>query len=65
MTIKFNTLIEDINLEDLPFSTDLLSELNVQKIKVGASYIGSVNLSKVVGTTHPDYCEKTWGELKL
>jgi hypothetical protein len=64
VTIKLNTRIEDIDLQDLPFATDILNELDTQKIEVGTPSVGSVNLSKVVGTTHPDYFGKAWGELK-
>ena len=49
MTIKLNTRIEDIDLQDLPFATDILNELDTQKIEVGTPSVGSVNLSKVVG----------------
>ncbi|WHI45954.1 hypothetical protein ACJJIW_11660 [Microbulbifer sp. JMSA004] len=62
--MAWNTFIEEISLENIPFSNDVLLFLERGKINVGEPKRGSVDLSKVVGTTHPDYCGKTWGQLK-
>lgn len=62
--MSWNTFLEGIDLEKMPFSDDVLSYLDTHSIDVGEPQVGSVDLSKVVGTTHPDYCGKTWGQLK-
>ncbi|AQU82653.1 MULTISPECIES: hypothetical protein [unclassified Halomonas] len=62
--MSWNTLLEEMDLETVPFSDNTLSYLDKRNIDVGEPQVGSVDLSKVVGTTHPDYCDKTWGELK-
>lgn len=62
--MTWNTLIEEMNLEEIPFANDKLSYLDTHRIEVGESQVGTVDLSRVIGTTHPDYCGMTWGQLK-
>jgi len=62
--VSWNTFLEGVDLETVPFSDDVLSYLDARSIDVGDPQVGSVDLSKVVGTTHRDYCGKTWGQLK-
>ncbi|UTD55726.1 hypothetical protein [Halomonas sp. MS1] len=62
--MSWNTFLEEMDLETVPFSDNTLSYLDRRSIDVGEPQVGSVDLSKVVGTTHPDYCGKTWGQLK-
>ncbi len=58
------TLIEEMDVNDIPFFNDTLLYLDTQTIEVEKTRIGSVDLSRVVGTTHPDYHGKRWGQLK-
>lgn len=53
-----------MNLEETPFANDVLLYLDTQSIEVGESQMGSVDLSRVIGTTHQDYYGKTWWQLK-
>ncbi|MGO1500382.1 MAG: hypothetical protein ACTHWH_03745 [Marinobacter sp.] len=62
--MSWNTFLEEMDLEAVPFSDDALSYLDTRSIDVEEPHVGSVDLSRVVGTTHPDYCGKTWGQLK-
>ncbi|WP_444907040.1 hypothetical protein ACJJIR_01330 [Microbulbifer sp. SSSA008] len=62
--MTWNTLIEEMNLEEIPFANDELSYLDTQSIEVGECKVGAVDLTRVIGTTHPDYQGKTWGQLK-
>ena len=64
LEVSWNTLLEEMDLEAVPFSDDVLLYLDARSIHVGEPQVSSVDLSKVVGTTHPDYCGKTWGQLK-
>ena len=57
--MTWNTNIKEINLNEVPFSNDKLEFLNTSDIEIGEQYIGSVDLSLVVGTDHLDYAEKT------
>lgn len=52
--MSWNTLLEEMDLEALPFSDDVLLYLDARSIHVGEPQVSSVDLSKVVGTTHPD-----------
>ncbi len=56
--------IEDMPAAAAPFAEHRLSFFDGEEIAYGNTYIGAVDLSKVAGTTHPDYAGKTWGELK-
>ncbi|MFJ5454475.1 hypothetical protein HP572_21590 [Pectobacterium sp. PL64] len=63
MTLK--TCIEEMDLSTLSFANDILRYLDEQEISlIEPAKISSVDLSKVVGTTHINYRGKTWGELK-
>lgn len=62
--MTWKTLIEEMTLEEIPFANDILLYLDTQSIEVGESQMGSVDLSRVIGTTHQDYCGKTWWQLK-
>lgn len=63
--MTWKTRIEDINLDTLPFANDILLYLDDTQISVtGPARFASVDLSKVVGTTHIDYAGRSWGQLK-
>ncbi len=64
MDVKWNTLVEVMDESNTPFFNDVLAYLDTKNISTVGSTYGCVDLSKVVGTTHSNYCEKTWGELK-
>lgn len=57
-------MIEDMPAAAAPFAGDRLSHFDGEEIAYGNTYVGAVDLSRVAGTTHPDYAGKTWGELK-
>lgn len=57
--------LEKIPYENVPYSEDSLALLNRDDIqKTGGDYAGSVDLTKVVGTTHRSYGGRAWGVLK-
>lgn len=58
------TLIEDIDVSTVPFSSSRLVYLDQRNIVANSTSIRTVDLSKVRGTTHPDYAGLSWGELK-
>lgn len=59
-----NTFIEDMESKDVPFFNDKLQYINTSKVIAIKQSIEDVNLSKVIGTSHPSYHGKTWGQLK-
>ena len=59
-----DTLIENIDLSTVPFADIALAKFDPQNYEIGQSSLTSVDLAQVIGTTHPDYAGKTWGELK-
>lgn len=62
--MPYKTLIEEIDLQNVAFNRDVLAHVYNADIESIEIEIGSVDLSFVVGTTHPDYAGKSWGELK-
>lgn len=59
-----DTLIENIDLSTVPFADVALDKFDPRNYEIGQSRLTSVDLAQVMGTTHPDYAGKTWGELK-
>lgn len=62
--LQLDTLIEEVDVTLVSFANDVLSELDQRTISTQPAFIGQVDLTKVVGTTHPDYMNRTWGALK-
>lgn len=58
------TRIEDLCLEAVPFANDQLRGLSPRSIRRLNRFVGTVNLSRIVGTMHSNYAKRTWGELK-
>ena len=57
--------IEQASLAVFPFANDRLAPLHRMDILVpGDGRLGSVDLTRVAGTTHPDYGGMPWGRLK-
>lgn len=50
---------------DFPFSDDRLRQLDLMECRLTriSTAIQSVDLSRVVGTVHPDYANYSWGRL--
>lgn len=61
---KLKTNIEDLEIHEIPFSPDVLSNFTATNYELVSSRKGSVDLSKVVGCTHPRYAGLSWGILK-
>jgi len=59
-----NTDIESLIDDNVPFSNDELQEFDHLKYDLSEHYVGSVDLSKIKGCTHPDYTGAKWQELK-
>lgn len=49
------TRIEDLDLATVPFANDRLRRLRARSLKVLGRTIGTVDLSRIVGTMHSDY----------
>jgi hypothetical protein len=58
------TDIENLNDNNVSFSNDELNEFDDLKYHLNEHYVGSVDLSKVKGCTHPDYFGFKWHDLK-
>ena len=58
-----NFSLDKINLQKTTFANIKLKEFSFCYNDLENETTGSVNLEKVVGTSHPDYYNKTWGEL--
>jgi hypothetical protein len=50
--------------KDVPFFNDKLQHIDTSKVMIISQSIEDVDLSKVIGTSHPKYHGKTWGQLK-
>ncbi|MDK2050876.1 hypothetical protein [Aliarcobacter butzleri] len=61
--MNYNTSILEIDHSRTNFANIILEEIRVCEASVKKRYIGSVNLLKVKGTTHPKYINKSWSEL--
>jgi len=60
---NYNTDILNKNQAKIDFDNIKLESLNVSEANIINSYIGSVDLSKIKGTQHPNYKNKTWSIL--
>ncbi len=58
-----NTSLVDIDFEKNDFANTTLKELSFCYNDLENDTIGSVDLAKVIGTSHPKYYNKTWREL--
>lgn len=61
---RYITRIEDLCLDAVPFAKDRLRRLRPGSIRRLGSVVSAVDLSRVVGTMHNDYADRSWGDLK-
>ncbi len=61
---KLKKNIEDLDVHEIPFSSDVLSSFSANNYELASSRKGSVDLSKVIGCAHPRYAGLSWGILK-
>lgn len=61
---RYMTRIEDLCLDAVPFAKDRLRRLSPGSIRELDRVVGTVDLSRVVGTMHSNYANRSWGDLK-
>ncbi len=65
MQKTWNTRIDEMDLESVPFANEVLRFQAKQELELHEDRIESVDLRRIVGTTNPKFqIERTWGDLK-